>query len=603
MMINGVTRRRAIGSDAAIGVITTASFAIGVALIKRYGSGGKNPDSLLFGQILGVSDSDVWLLAGVAVAAALVVFFFYRPLLFSTFDPEVAEVSGVPTARVDALLTLVLAASILATMTVLGVTLVAATLVIPAVVARMLTDSFGRMLILATVIGALCGFVGMNLSYHLDIPSGPMIVLTGAALFAVVFAATGSRGLRRAGAVPRPRRGARRLGNRAFQGAPLSPDRHKSAADSQKGHTCRPANLSPRTPRLARRRFGTSPRSPLGYVVGASLRLWPLVPEGSHMYRTLRRRRLLITAVSVCLSAAVLAGNAQAADPLRPEGDNPRNYKVPHAGVVAPPRGAGPLAPATGALIGTHSNDSHTGPLDATAQHILVTEEIAGRPMDIDNSYYGGFSSIADKWDPTKPGKTGLSKLAFWDVKMGRIPLVGWGCGKTSAINSGSQDTVIRKTAEAMKAFGQQFFMRYCWEMDGDKRYGEVGQPEEFVKSWIRIHNIFEEVGADNVIWVWCGNANTFKNRNQHTMAYAWEYYPGDEYVDWVSADGYNWAASDRNKNHKPATGGTGGGASSRSTTSSWSGPAAPARCPSRCGRDRPACRPSSPARRRSSRS
>jgi manganese/iron transport system permease protein/iron/zinc/copper transport system permease protein len=201
MMINGVTRRRSIGSDAAIGVITTASFAIGVALIKRYGSGGKNPDSLLFGQILGVSDADVWLLAAVMVVAVLVVFFLYRPLLFSTFDPEVAEVTGVATARVDALLTLVLAASILATMTVLGVTLVAATLVIPAVVARMLTDSFGRMLIFATVIGAACGFVGMNLSYHLDIPSGPMIVLTGSALFAVVFAATGRRGLRRAGAL------------------------------------------------------------------------------------------------------------------------------------------------------------------------------------------------------------------------------------------------------------------------------------------------------------------------------------------------------------------------------------------------------------------
>jgi manganese/iron transport system permease protein/iron/zinc/copper transport system permease protein len=201
MMINGVTRRRAIGSDAAIGVITTASFAIGVALIKRYGSGGKNPDSLLFGQILGVSDADVWLLAAITVVAVLVVFFLYRPLLFSTFDPEVADVSGVATARIDALLTLVLAASILATMTVLGVTLVAATLVIPAVVARMLTDSFGRMLILATVIGALCGFVGMNLSYHLDIPSGPMIVLTGSGVFAAVFMATGRRGLRRAAAL------------------------------------------------------------------------------------------------------------------------------------------------------------------------------------------------------------------------------------------------------------------------------------------------------------------------------------------------------------------------------------------------------------------
>ena len=89
--------------------------------------------------------------------------------------------------------------------------------------------------------------------------------------------------------------------------------------------------------------------------------------------------------------------------------------------------------------------------------------------------------------------------------------------------------------------------MRYCWEMDGSKRVAEVGEPEEFVQAWIRIYNIFEEVGADNVVWVWCGNANSFKHKNAKG-AYAWEYYPGDEYVDWISADGYNWAASDRNR-------------------------------------------------------
>ncbi|HEV7865448.1 MAG TPA: glycosyl hydrolase [Acidimicrobiia bacterium] len=266
------------------------------------------------------------------------------------------------------------------------------------------------------------------------------------------------------------------------------------------------------------------------------------------MRRTLRRHRLVLAAISACLVGAVLAGNAQAVDPSRDAKDDPHAYKVPHAGLVAPPRAPGPLAPATGSLIGTHSGDSATGPLDASAQKILVTEEGAGRRMDIDNSYYGAFSSIADKWDPTKPGKTGLTKLAFWDIEMGRIPLVGWGCGSSKAINSGSQDTVIRKTAEAMKAFGNEFFMRYCWEMDGDKRHGEVGSPAEFVSAWIRMHKIFDEVGADNVIWVWCGNANTFKNPNQFTHAYAWEYYPGDEWVDWVSADGYNWAASDRNQ-------------------------------------------------------
>jgi ABC-type Mn2+/Zn2+ transport system permease subunit len=199
LMIGGVTRRRAIGSDAAIGVITTASFALGLALIKVFGSAGKNADSYLFGNVLGVDHAQVVLVVAVALVAALVVFFGYRPLLFSTFDPDVADVSGVRTARVDAVLMALLAVTILATMNVLGVTLVAATLVIPPVVARMLTDSFSRMLVLSTVIGTVSGFVGMVASYHLDIAPGPMIVLTGSAFFALVFLGTGLSGLRRTG--------------------------------------------------------------------------------------------------------------------------------------------------------------------------------------------------------------------------------------------------------------------------------------------------------------------------------------------------------------------------------------------------------------------
>ncbi|MFT5223322.1 MAG: ABC-type Mn2+/Zn2+ transport system permease subunit, partial [Glaciecola sp.] len=199
LMINGVTRRRIIGADAAIGVITTASFALGLALFAAFGSSSaRSFDALLFGSILGVSTVDVVAIGIVAVAVAVVVFLAYRPLLFTTFDPEVAEASGVRTARVEALLMVVLAGTILATMKVLGVTLIAAALVIPATVARMLTNSFSRMIMLATIIGASSGFVGMNLSYHLDIQSGPAIVLVGAALFGIVFALTGQSGLRRA---------------------------------------------------------------------------------------------------------------------------------------------------------------------------------------------------------------------------------------------------------------------------------------------------------------------------------------------------------------------------------------------------------------------
>ncbi len=201
LMINGVTRRRLIGADAAIGVITTASFALGLALFALFGRRGQSFDAALFGSILGVDKTDVIAIILVTLAVIAVVFFGYRTLLFTTFDPEVAEASGVRTARVEAVLMLILAAAILATMQVLGVTLIAATLVIPATVARMLTNSFSRMLILASSIGSATGFLGMNLSYHLDVQSGPSIVLVGASLFAVVFVITGAKGRLRAHAV------------------------------------------------------------------------------------------------------------------------------------------------------------------------------------------------------------------------------------------------------------------------------------------------------------------------------------------------------------------------------------------------------------------
>jgi manganese/iron transport system permease protein/iron/zinc/copper transport system permease protein len=197
LSITTVTRRRVIGSDAAIGVITTASFALGLALFAVFGRRGSSFDATLFGSILGVSAGDVLLVLGVLVLTAGVVFFAWRPLLFTTFDPEVADVSGVRTGLVDAALMVVLSLSILVTMQILGVTLIAATLVIPPTVARMLTSSFSKMLWLSVGIGAASGFVGMNLSYHLDVQSGPTSVRVGAALFLVVFLATGRRGLGR----------------------------------------------------------------------------------------------------------------------------------------------------------------------------------------------------------------------------------------------------------------------------------------------------------------------------------------------------------------------------------------------------------------------
>jgi ABC-type Mn2+/Zn2+ transport system permease subunit len=184
--INGVSRKRTIGADAAIGVITSALFAVGIAIVS-VGSLSRLSDALLFGNVLGVTVQDVLLVAAVAVASAIVVFVRYRPMLFSTFDPDVAEVSGVRTAWIDLLLALILASTITVTMRVVGVTMIAAMLVIPPVIARLLTDSFHRMLWISVATGAVCGFVGVYLSYYLDWPSGATVVLTAAALFVVAY--------------------------------------------------------------------------------------------------------------------------------------------------------------------------------------------------------------------------------------------------------------------------------------------------------------------------------------------------------------------------------------------------------------------------------
>ena len=197
LAINGVTRRTRIGADAAIGVITTASFALGVALFAKFGTSGPAFENALFGSILGISNAQIIGLSVVSLLALIFVVTRYRALLFATFDPDVASVSGVNVPRIEALFMIVLSLSILATLTVIGVTLVAAMLVIPAVIARMLTDSFARMLLLSTAIGTGSGIIGMYASYFAGVPSGTMIVLVGAALFCIVLAITGGRGLRR----------------------------------------------------------------------------------------------------------------------------------------------------------------------------------------------------------------------------------------------------------------------------------------------------------------------------------------------------------------------------------------------------------------------
>jgi ABC-type Mn2+/Zn2+ transport system permease subunit len=187
LLINEVAQRRKLAADAAIGIVTTASFAIGVAAISRQRRFTRNFEAALFGNVLGITPTDLWMIAAVAAASVIGILLLYKPLFFSTFDEEVAEVYGIPTRWVNTLFALILAGVIIVAMQVMGVTLIAAALVIPASAARLLTDRFAALLWLASALGAAMSLLGMYTSYYLNLASGATIVLVGTGIFAVAW--------------------------------------------------------------------------------------------------------------------------------------------------------------------------------------------------------------------------------------------------------------------------------------------------------------------------------------------------------------------------------------------------------------------------------
>lgn len=189
LLIDRVTRRPGLHADAAIGIVTTAIFAIGVATLALVPT-RVNVEALLFGNVLGVDRTDLAVAAGVGIGFLVLLVALYKRLVFTTFDPEVAAVHGVRTGRLELVFSLATAAVVVASVRVIGVLLIAAAVVIPAAVARLVTRSVGAMIVVATVIGVGSSVVGLYASFHLDVPSGPTIVLVGAATFVVAFVGT-----------------------------------------------------------------------------------------------------------------------------------------------------------------------------------------------------------------------------------------------------------------------------------------------------------------------------------------------------------------------------------------------------------------------------
>lgn len=186
VIINQIARRRHVDVDSAIGIVTTASFAIGVAIVSHQRSFTQNFESSLFGNILGITTQDLLAASVVAIIVFTATMFLYRQLVFMTYSPELAQANGVNTRAIDTFYALALAMTVVVSINIVGVTLIAAAIVIPPATARLVARSFGKLTLLSSLLGAAYGFAGVYVSYWVDIASGPAVVLIAAGGFFVM---------------------------------------------------------------------------------------------------------------------------------------------------------------------------------------------------------------------------------------------------------------------------------------------------------------------------------------------------------------------------------------------------------------------------------
>ncbi len=181
------------------------------------------------------------------------------------------------------------------------------------------------------------------------------------------------------------------------------------------------------------------------------------------------------------------------------------------------------LLPAVGTLFGAYRQPRAGWSADQQKASITKLEGDLDRRLDIDQHYY--------RWDQSFPGW-----IEAWDLANGRIPMVSWGGVSTKQVNSGSKDAWIRAQADRVKLLGGPLLVRWFAEMDGAVHTSDAGSFTDFSAAWRRIRGIFQARGAKNALWVWCPNAFNFAGGRSQG------FYPGDAYVDWICADGYNWA-------------------------------------------------------------
>ena len=185
VLMGGVARRTGISEDTSIGIIFAGMFALGLVMLSTSNNITVNIEDLLLGQVLGVSQTDVYVSLALAALVIAGLYAFHRHLVYTTFDPVGATVIGIRTGLIEYVLLALLALVIVIGIQAAGIVLVMAMLITPAAAAYLIAKRFTGVMIIGALIGAMSAVVGLYLSFHADLPSGPSMALVATGIFAI----------------------------------------------------------------------------------------------------------------------------------------------------------------------------------------------------------------------------------------------------------------------------------------------------------------------------------------------------------------------------------------------------------------------------------
>jgi len=183
LAIGFFSKHGTIHEDTAIGVLFSAALALGIAIISTIRTYAVDLSHILFGDVLGVSSSDLIQISILAFVIIMLVLVFYRPFKIISFDPVLATTLKLPAEQLRTLLLILISLTIVTSLQTVGIGLVAAMLVTPAASAFLLTNRLSRMMLVSAGIGVLSSVLGLYISYYVSIASGSAIVLVSTLIF------------------------------------------------------------------------------------------------------------------------------------------------------------------------------------------------------------------------------------------------------------------------------------------------------------------------------------------------------------------------------------------------------------------------------------